>query len=147
MNVRDACPKCGAPRRAESAACPKCGLLVSKWDTFARSVPTPTATLQAAWEKLQTDWQNEAAHKRFVDFAANQHELDVAAALYRAYADANPSDSRARDGMERTAKIAAVLGGRDAKIVVPGWLRWVSISVALALVVITIQIVRLSLHR
>ena len=144
---REACPKCGEARREDRAACPRCGLMVDRWTSFTVAPPAPSEPLAAAWTKLLDSWEEESAHKRLLDLAANLGELDTAAALYRHRLRERPEDPFARQGLERAAHLAAVMGGqRAATAEVPRSLRVASILVAVGLVVVVLQLLRVTLH-
>lgn len=155
MDPRSACPKCGEPRRDERPACPRCGLLQKNWGRYVATPIKPSDALFAAWTALREKWSDEVAHKKFLDLAANLLELDAAAALYRQHlrelADAgSPDDPFARQGLERAAHLASVLGvqrgtkGQSAKIEKP--LKAISIVMALLLLAIVIQLLRVTLR-
>jgi predicted TPR repeat methyltransferase len=48
-------------------------------------------TLATAWEQLEAQWQDDAAHQRFLGLAQAIGELRGAAQRYRAVVDADPT--------------------------------------------------------
>jgi hypothetical protein len=149
VNPRDICPKCGEARRENAAACPRCGLSIAHWASFSRPPINPSPVLAAAWAKLKTTWDDELAHKKLLDLAANLSELDTAAALYRAQLDERPDDPFARQGLDRAAHLASVLGVQRGAIAPPGpprVLKALAVVVAVGLVLIVLQILRISLR-
>jgi hypothetical protein len=47
--------------------------------------------LEAAWRKLEQDWDSDEAHRRFVAYCAQHGALDQAGRRYRQVRDANPA--------------------------------------------------------
>lgn len=47
--------------------------------------------IMAAWAKLETEWDNDQAHRRFIALCANNDALDEAGRLYRTVRDSDPS--------------------------------------------------------
>jgi hypothetical protein len=89
-------------------ACARCGLLVARWEGFAVEEPHHPA-LEEPWQKLQAEWQDDAAHTRFLELAATVDGLDVAAAKYRRRQLATPDDERANKGLTRAVNMAQTL--------------------------------------
>jgi hypothetical protein len=66
--------------------------------------------IAAAWTALRADWEQEAAHRRFLDFCGAAGQLDAAARLYREALAAAPGDAAARAGVDRlVARAVAAL--------------------------------------
>src|SRR5579883_1192808 len=80
-----ACPKCARVRQPGEDACARCGLLVTRWDGFVPDV-SPHPLVDAAWEALLASWEDDGAHKRFLELSVSAGALDLAAARYRAVA-------------------------------------------------------------
>jgi hypothetical protein len=108
VRVPTSCPKCQHERLPGDDACARCGLLVTRWEGFASSDPAHPA-LDAPWEKLLTEWQEDAAHTRFLELAATVDGLDVAAAKYRRRKQAEPTDTKAEKGLQRAVTMAQTL--------------------------------------
>lgn len=108
MRLPTVCPKCQRERMPGEDSCARCGLLVARWEGFAAEEPTHPA-LDEPWRALGASWQDEAAHKRFVELAASVDALDIAAALYRQRQRAVPDDTRAADGLARAVSMAQTL--------------------------------------
>jgi hypothetical protein len=49
--------------------------------------------IDAAWDKLQVDWQSDEAHRRFIALCATHGALGEAGSRYRALRDAEPARS------------------------------------------------------
>jgi hypothetical protein len=126
MRAPLACPKCQRERRPGEAACARCGLEVDRWDGFAAAPPAHEA-LDAAWAALLTSWEDNDAHRRFLEAAAHMDALDIAAARYQERRREYPSDARADTGLRRAASLAENLQAARAqaeRLRVPGaWLR------------------------
>lgn len=103
-----ACPKCQRERLPGEDACARCGLLVARWQGFAVEEPTHPA-LEEPWQKLQTEWHDDAAHTRFLELASSVDGLDVAAAKYRRRQLATPDDEKAAKGLSRAVNMAQTL--------------------------------------
>ncbi|HZS41138.1 MAG TPA: hypothetical protein VFF06_30120 [Polyangia bacterium] len=125
MRVSIVCPKCQHERRPGDDACRRCGLLVSRWESFTDAV-TPHPAIDAAWEALQSSWEDADAHRRFLELCAGADGLDLAAAHYRSRLRRAPPDSRARAGLDRALHLVETLHAArvDAdRIKTPIWLR------------------------
>ena len=103
-----ACPKCQRERLPGEDACARCGLLVARWEGFAVEEPSHPA-LEEPWQKLQTEWHDDAAHARFLELASSVDGLDVAAAKYRRRQVASPGDEKAEKGLSRAVNMAQTL--------------------------------------
>jgi hypothetical protein len=99
------CPKCQRARKPGEDSCARCGLLVTRWEGFQLTLPS-LPPVDAAWTRLASEWEDEAAHKRFLELAAQHDGLDVAAALYQKAQRDRPGDARAEDGVKRAATLA-----------------------------------------
>lgn len=149
------CPKCQRERRPGEDACARCGLLVTRWEGFEVEVPNlpPGDPVGRAWAALEGSWQDDAAHKRFLEQAATFDELDVAAAFYRKRSNADPTDGKARAGLERTALLAQEVYVAKARHAIevargPRWAgRAVLASLALVAVVAGMLLMRLFARR
>ncbi len=119
------CPKCQRERRPAEDACARCGLAVARWESFTDGV-TPHPAIDAAWTDLDARWSDADAHRRFLELAASADALDLAAAHYKKRLGSDPSDERARKGLERAASLAETLHAAriDAdRVRAPIWLR------------------------
>src|SRR5215470_10497176 len=121
-----ACPKCGRERRPGDEACARCGLRVALWEGWKEEIPS-IPVLDEAWQKLQGEWNDERAHRRFIEQAAQLDALDVAAAHYRHVKRERADDARAEEGLKRAAQLAVSLYAQKAQAArtVPpsGWWR------------------------
>ena len=90
------------------------------WEGFRVELPS-YPPVDDAWKELLGSWEDEAAHKRFLDRAAQYDGLDVAAALYRDVQRQRPADPRAAAALERLVVLAQdlyaarALAGRPPK--------------------------------
>jgi hypothetical protein len=114
MREQVACPKCGRERRPGEEACARCGLRTALWDGWREEMPSIPA-LDEAWEKLQHEWEDERAHRRFLEQAAQLDALDLAAAHYRQRRRENPNDARAEEGLKRAAQLAVNVYAQKAQ--------------------------------
>lgn len=78
---------------------------MARWEGFLPDVPSHPP-VDAAWAKLKQQWEDDVAHRQFLDQAAQFDGLDVAAALYRGARRERPDDARAEDGLRRAALLA-----------------------------------------
>jgi len=108
MRMPLVCPKCQREHRPGESACARCGLLVARWESF-RDETAPCPPVDEAWAALQTRWDDDAAHRRFLETAAMADALDLAARLYRRRRQEHPSDARAAEGLRRAASMAESL--------------------------------------
>jgi hypothetical protein len=88
-------------------SCARCGLLVTRWEGFAVEEPNHPA-LDEPWQTLQSEWNDDAAHARFLELASTADALDVAAAKYRKRQLATP-DEKAEKGLQRAVNMAQTL--------------------------------------
>ncbi|HTU63217.1 MAG TPA: hypothetical protein VMF89_32375 [Polyangiales bacterium] len=63
------------------------------------------ALIDAAWDKLQADWQSDEAHRRFIALCALHGALGEAGSRYRAAREADPA--RSADVERRLAAVMA----------------------------------------
>lgn len=63
------------------------------------------ALIDAAWDKLQADWQSDEAHRRFISLCALHGALGEAGRRYRATREADPA--RAADVERRLSAVMA----------------------------------------
>jgi hypothetical protein len=108
VRLSTVCPKCQRERLPGEDACARCGLLVARWEGHSLEEPTHPA-LDTPWVELEASWQEDAAHRRFLELAAGCDGLDVAAARYRKRALDDPADARAQRGLERAVAMAQTL--------------------------------------
>ena len=78
------CPKCGHPRGG-AEACSRCGLVFARWDALTPEDDPPH--LVTAWQALETRWEDDDAHRRFVDRCLAEGALAFAARRYRSRDD------------------------------------------------------------
>jgi len=99
------CPKCHREHDPANTACARCGLAVARWETFRAEIPSHAA-LDPLWDRLVGQWDDRAAHARFVEVATHCQALAVAAARYRsACADAD-KHAAASEGIARLSVLA-----------------------------------------
>ncbi len=124
MRAAVICPKCQRERRPDESSCARCGLSSANWDRYA---PGASDVLDEAWADLQTRWNDDDAHRKFLETAAGADALDVAAAHYRSRRDEGRSDARSEQGLRRAASLAENLYAARAqadRMRLPGaWLR------------------------
>lgn len=100
------CPKCetAAP---DEAPCPRCGLApahAAAWQ--ARDEIAPTATIGAAWERIEAGWDDETVHERAAGLAIAGGELAWLASRYRGVLRARPEDAIAARQLARLSRRA-----------------------------------------
>jgi hypothetical protein len=105
MRLPVACPKCHTERRPGESACARCGLLVVRWESYRDEV-APCPPVDEAWAALQTRWDDDAAHRHFLEAASRADALDLAARHYRRRKQEHPNDPRAAEGLRRAASMA-----------------------------------------
>jgi hypothetical protein len=108
MRMPIVCPKCQREHRPGESACARCGLLVARWESYRDETP-PCPPVDAAWTELQTRWDDDAAHRRFLETASRADALDLAARYYRRRRQEAPNDVRAAEGLRRAASMAESL--------------------------------------
>jgi len=65
------------------------------------------AAIEVAWQKVEAEWEDEDAHKRFVGLAASLDALPLAGARYRRVRDTDEARSkRAQAGMDKILQVA-----------------------------------------
>jgi hypothetical protein len=135
MAIAAACPKCQRERRPGEDACARCGLVVTRWEGFA-AVSVGLAghpLLDGLWAAVEADWNDGAAHERFLDQAASARRLDVAAARYGAARRTRPGDARAESGLKRAALLVERLLEVERTTPVPSGTRLVQLALAFTL--------------
>jgi hypothetical protein len=105
VRVATVCPKCHRERKPGEDSCARCGLLVTRWEGFVLQVPR-LEPVEQAWQALLLSWNDDEAHRRFLEQASAYDGLDVAAALYRKARLDRPGDPRADEGLRRAAALA-----------------------------------------
>jgi hypothetical protein len=137
VRVLTVCPKCQRERQPGDTSCRRCGLLVEKWEGFIVELPS-LPPVDEAWKKLEQTWEDDDAHRRFLDQAAAFDGLDVAAALYRDARRRRPADARAEAGIKRAILLAENLYAAKSQAartqVPPGWFRVVGLVGAIVVV-------------
>jgi hypothetical protein len=68
-----------------------------------------------AWTALLATWQDEHAHKRFLEATATAGALDLAAARYRSVVDDPERASRAAEGLMRASTLATARVNEEAQ--------------------------------
>jgi hypothetical protein len=109
-----ACPKCQRERRPGDSACPRCGLVVTRWSGWVATV-SAHPVVDDGWRTLRESWEDDAAHRRFLEACAGVDALDLAAARYREELRLHPSSSRAEAGLRRAASLAESLYAQRAQ--------------------------------
>jgi hypothetical protein len=122
---------------------------VSRWAGFvAPSLEHPA--LDGLWAKVEADWENDAAHARFLDQAAVLGTLDIAAARYRQRLKKD-ADPRAQAALDRAVRLALEIQGVQAPD--PGLsklarlIKFTGILIAVGLFVATLWVVWATLGR
>jgi hypothetical protein len=105
MRTMVVCPKCQREARPGDPACARCGLLVSRWEGFIYERPV-LQPVDEAWKRLEINWEDDRAHRQFLELAVSVDGLDVAAAHYQEARRARPDDSRASEGVRRSVALA-----------------------------------------
>ncbi|MEM1007946.1 MAG: hypothetical protein AAGJ35_02980 [Myxococcota bacterium] len=110
--LEDSCPKCGAEKRNDLDHCVQCGLVFSNvgktffadTDVFA-SHPRAN-TLREAWQHVQSDWQDEERHQRFLNQCRGLGAWETAGLLYRRERRFRVDDPLLAKQLERLVQIA-----------------------------------------
>ncbi len=133
------CPKCQREKRPGEESCARCGLMVRNWESFHFSPPA-LQPVDDAWVKLQSDWHNDEAHRKFLELSAACDGLDVAAAHYRQARQERPEDPKAETGLKRAASLAeniyATRAQADRTRMPTGWSRVVGLVGAIVIVLV-----------
>ena len=95
----------------------------------------------AAWESLRETWDDEAAHRAFLDWCATADRLGEAARRYRAVLDAAPDDAPAKAALEAVrkravARLTVATEERNRQWVAGATRTWIGLLVVLAVAVI-----------
>jgi hypothetical protein len=169
------CPKCGHVAALPcgvggggnagegGAACPRCGLLTARFAAFVDE-PEAHPVLDARWAALSARlpragvagsavasggaWEDEAAHREFVDEAARQGGLDIAAQRYRQHLRAHPDDPVAKQALARLALLAEQLQrvAAEGERAAAGRLRRAADAVTLVWALVLLAIAALGLY-
>ncbi len=128
----------------------RCGLLMARWPGFLAEIPSDPP-VDAAWQVLLANWDDDLAHKRFLEKAAQHDGLDVAAALYREAQRKRPDDLRAAAALKRSVVLAQDLYAAKSLAsrppVATTLTRVIAIGVAVVLVCAALSIVYFVYHR
>lgn len=108
MTIPTECPKCQKERKPGEDACARCGLLVARFELYRDELPELPA-IDEAWAALAGRWEDDEAHRRFLETAAACDGLDLAAGHYRKVRAERPDDARAEAGLERAVELAVNL--------------------------------------
>lgn len=101
------CPKCGRARAGERA-CPSCGLAAARMQTFAGSRDAGVSPgLLAAWERVEADWSDRAAHDEVFERTTACGAFAWTAGRYREAQREKPAtDDVAKTALERLRRAA-----------------------------------------
>ena len=108
-NVDAHCPKCDSAVAISADACRECGLRRDLFDEFAADAERDApAELQTQWDALSENWDDTAAHDRFVQAASAANAYGFAARLYRRADRERGGDSTATSRLARITRMAEV---------------------------------------
>ncbi len=97
------CPKCVAPRPSEALACSACGLVFTNFTPREQVLPP---LLAAAWQRLQTRWEQRAAHDALLAQAHADGQLAAAGRLCRIRLAHESGDVEARRALDEVVRLA-----------------------------------------
>jgi hypothetical protein len=122
--MRILCEACGAVAEARrvarpgavALACAACGAEVALPPDAVGAPPPPAAIAatdpadEASWESLLARWDDEAAHRRYLDAQEGLEGLARAGARYREVLAARPADAAALRGRDEVLRRATARG-------------------------------------
>ena len=129
------CPKCGEPR-SDGDACTKCGLVFARWNPKQEVEPSGEAA--ELWEQLESRWDDESLHQRFLTICLERKALSFAARCYRSH-----DDEISRQQLERLTtlgvqamQVAEQPGRLNPRIFrIVGWTVFFAICIAIVVVI------------
>lgn len=97
-------------------------------------------TLEASWEKVLSDWENEEAHRSFLESAALLNALPFAAQRYRGEEALDAHRERAQQQLNKiTVQALSMLEATRSPTGAPNRaVTWVALMVSLSLVAASI---------
>ncbi len=102
------CPKCDLVQ-PRTGACRACGLRAELFEEYAlEHAEEAPPELEALWECCEAEWDDEAAHDRFVEGAAVSLAYAYAARRYRSVLRRRGDDPIAHRQLDRLARMAEV---------------------------------------
>lgn len=100
------CPKCDLVQ-PRSGACRACGLRAELFEDYAiEHAEEAPPELEALWECLEAEWDDEASHERFVEGAAASLAYAYAARRYRSVLRRRGDDPIAHRQLDRLSRMA-----------------------------------------
>jgi hypothetical protein len=98
----EACPKCGAARRAQETSCPSCGLATARMGAYAleRDAGVPEV-VKAAWARVLEAWDELPRHDALFSLAAAHTAYAWIGGRYREQVRARPDDPIAEKQIDR----------------------------------------------
>lgn len=106
-----ACSKCGYQNLKGSSECSSCGMVFEKARKQALGIKqdvSGTPELKTLWERVISDYDNQAVHEAFINMALNQKNLPFASQQYRLILEANPNESMALRMRDKIINIATL---------------------------------------
>jgi hypothetical protein len=91
--MKDKCPKCGAPKEADS--CPRCGLVFAKFNPAVLDEGVPEY-IRKLWYQVEEGWDNNSRHAIFVEQALAKGAGAFATRCYKSH----PDDPKAKEQIE-----------------------------------------------
>lgn len=91
--MKDKCPKCGAPKEADS--CPRCGLVFAKFNPSVLDEGVPEH-IRELWNRVEEKWDNDSRHAIFVEQALAEGVGAFATRCYKS----RPDDPKAQKQIE-----------------------------------------------
>jgi hypothetical protein len=90
------CPKCFKSNPVNARECGHCGVLIAKAKaaslSFEEPVPSHSAALKGAWQKVVDDYGDEKVHAEFIRMSERERNLPYAAAQYGQMQKLMPTD-------------------------------------------------------
>lgn len=99
------CPKCGTAQ-PETDACRACGLAAARFAEFRAGVAEAVGELEALWQATLADWDEPAAHRRFLEAASGADAFAAAARRYREVLRERPGNPEADAALKRITRMA-----------------------------------------
>src|SRR5665213_2223013 len=105
------CPKCFKIVQSGLSECPHCGVMINKAKelAFQEDRPSHSETLNLAWKKVISNYDDEAVHSDFLRIAQRERNLPFAAAQYGQMQKLMPGDETTEKRMIEVQALGSVM--------------------------------------